>query len=433
MKTVAVLGSTGSVGTSALDVLSRLSSAQSQLAQYQVVAIGARSSVETLVDQAVAFSPNVIAIADSSKAQLLADRLSTHKLLDSTEILAGETAMAEAAQTADIVINAVAGFAGLPVTVAALKAGKRLGLANKESLIAAGPLVRRLVAASTGEILPVDSEHCAIHQCLHINKGACDTFNSSSTCDALSNGRASDTSSNGGSNNGGSSGDASDTSLASVVLTASGGPFHRYTAEQLAKVTVTEALAHPTWKMGPKITIDSSTLMNKGLEVIEAHELFGVSYDDIEVVIHPQSIIHSMVTYHDGATIAQLSMPDMRLCIGYALAFPNRLGHQFGTIDWKTVQRFDFEPPNRTLFPCLNLAYNAGKSGETAPAWLNAANEIAVQAFLDGQIDWADIARVLSTMLDVWPGYEASDLASVIAVDAEARSATKRIVARNAR
>ena len=393
MKTVAVLGSTGSVGTSALDVLARLSSAQ-----YQVVAIGACSSVETLVDQAVAFSPNVIAIADSSKAQFLADRLSTRKLLDSTEILAGETAMAEAAQTADIVINAVAGFAGLPVTVAALKAGKRLGLANKESLISAGTLVRRLVAASTGEILPVDSEHCAIHQCLHVHGRAYDTLGN---------------------------GDAFRSNIASIVLTASGGPFHRYTAEQLVKVTVAEALAHPTWQMGPKITIDSSTLMNKGLEVIEAHELFGVPYDDIEVVIHPQSIIHSMVTYCDGATIAQLSMPDMRLCIGYALAFPNRWGHQFGDIDWKTVQRFDFEPPNRTLFPCLDLAYNAGKSGETAPAWLNAANEIAVQAFLDGQIGWSDIARVLSTMLDVWPGYEVSDLASVIAADAEARSATE--------
>src|SRR5207249_2550530 len=251
-----------------------------------------------------------------------------------------------------------------------LRAGRRLALANKESLIAGGPVVQRVRHAAGAELVPVDSEHCALHQCLRA----------------------------GGPNE-----------VARVVLTASGGPFRGRGRDELSGVTVEDALAHPTWNMGPKITVDSSTLMNKGLEVIEAHELFGLDYDCIEVIVHPQSVVHSMVEWTDGATIAQLSRPDMRLCIGYALAFPDRLAVAFGAIDWASLRRLDFEPPDLTAFPCLRLAYEAGRIGGTAPAWLNGANEVAVQAFLDGLIPWLVIAAVLNEVLQAHDGTSAED------------------------
>jgi 1-deoxy-D-xylulose-5-phosphate reductoisomerase len=285
-------------------------------------------------------------------------------------------------EPADVVINGVVGFAGLPVTIETLRAGKRLGLANKESLIAAGPLVQPLRATPGAELVPVDSEHCAVHQCLRS----------------------------------GSHGE-----IARIVLTASGGPFRGRTAEQLAGVTVEQALAHPTWSMGPKITIDSSTLMNKGLEVIEAHELFGVGYDEIEVVVHPQSVVHSMAEFSDGSTIAQLSMPDMRLPIGYALGYPHRIATSFGRIDWATLRRLDFEPPDLATFRCLSLAYEAGRVGGTAPAWLSASNEVAVEAFLDGLISWNQIADVSVVVLDAHDGAIPATVDDVIAADAEAR------------
>ena len=381
MRSVAVLGSTGSVGTQTLDIL------EAGRDQYRVTALGANRSVEALARQARCFRPDVVALADPAGADALAELLPS-----GTRLLAGAAAMADAAETADTVINGVVGFAGLPVTLAALRAGKRLGLANKESLIAAGPVVRRARAAPGAEIIPVDSEHCAVHQCLRANRLP--------------------------------------EQVAAIVLTASGGPFRGRTREQLESVTVAEALAHPTWQMGPKITVDSSTLMNKGLEVIEAHELFGVRYDRIDVVVHPQSVVHSMVTFCDGATIAQLSMPDMRQCIGYALAYPRRLEAAFGAIDWAELRRLDFEPPDREAFACIDLAYEAGRAGETAPAWLNAANEVAVQAFLDGRIAWADIASLLAEALSSWPGDPADDTAAVLAADAEARRVAGGILER---
>jgi 1-deoxy-D-xylulose-5-phosphate reductoisomerase len=298
--------------------------------------------------------------------------------------------MVDAALTADIVINGVVGFAGLPVTMAALENGRRLGLANKESLISAGPVVKRAWATPGAELIPVDSEHCAVHQCLRANDDR--------------------------------------ERIQTVVLTASGGPFRGRTLADLDSVTIDEALAHPTWSMGPKITVDSSTLMNKGLEVIEAHELFDIDYDDIDVVVHPQSIVHSMVTYTDGATIAQLSLPDMRLCIGYALAYPDRLTEPFGAIDWTELSRLDFEPPDRAAFRCLDLAFDAGRAGQTAPAWLNAANEVVVQAFLDGAVGWVDIAAVLAASLDRWPGMSASDVDVVMECDRTAREVTRRVI-----
>ena len=370
-----MLGSTGSIGTQTLDIV------VARPDRYEVVAIGAARSVDLLVEQAERFRPPVVAIADASLASELVDRVPV-----GTEVLAGGSALAEAASTAEVVVNGVVGFAGLPVTLAALESGRRLCLANKESLIAAGPVVRAARNTPGAELLPVDSEHCAVHQCLR--------------------------------------GDDGRGVVDRVVLTASGGPFRGRSSEELAEVTIEEALAHPTWSMGPKVTIDSSTLMNKGLEVIEAHELFDVEYDRIDVVVHPQSIVHSMVTFVDGTTMAQLSRPDMRLCIGYALAYPDRLDLPFGTIDWSEASRLDFEPPDRTSFPCLDLAFAAGRLGATAPAWLNAANEVVVAAFLEGGLPWARIPEVLADVLEGWPGLEADSVEAVLDADARAREAT---------
>ncbi|MCB1013876.1 MAG: 1-deoxy-D-xylulose-5-phosphate reductoisomerase, partial [Acidimicrobiales bacterium] len=267
--------------------------------------------------------------------------------------------------------------------------------ANKESLIAAGPVVARARTTPGAELVPVDSEHCAVHQCLRANDHP--------------------------------------ERLARIVLTASGGPFRGRTRADLADVTVDDALAHPTWSMGPKITVDSSTLMNKGLEVIEAHELFGAAYDHIEVVVHPQSIVHSMVEFTDGATIAQLSLPDMRLPIGYALAYPDRIATPFGRIEWAELGRLDFEPPDHDAFPCLGLAYEAGRAGETAPAWLNAANEVAVAAFLQGRIPWVGIADVLKATLDRHDGTRATSADVVIDVDRRARDAARDVIERTYR
>ncbi len=369
---VAVLGSTGSIGTQTLDIIAAMPD------EFDVVALGAARSVDQLVKQAEAFRPQVVAVADPVRAAEVAARLPV-----GTEVLAGSDALADAARSADVVVNGVVGFAGLPVTLAALTAGRRLGLANKESLIAAGPVVRSAWSTPGAELLPVDSEHCAIHQCLRAN-------------------------------------DVGER-VAGIVLTASGGPFRGMSPQDLASVTVDGALAHPTWSMGPKVTVDSSTLMNKGLEVIEAHELFGVDYDDIDVVVHPQSIVHSMVTFSDGATVAQLSHPDMRLCIGYTLSYPDRLDLPFGAIDWADAMRLDFEPPDRRAFPCLDLAFAAGRMGETAPAWLSAANEVAVEAFLAGELAWMGIAEVLTGALEAWPGGQADGVEAVLDADRRAR------------
>jgi 1-deoxy-D-xylulose-5-phosphate reductoisomerase len=379
MTRLAVLGSTGSIGTQTLDI------ARAAPDRFKVVALGAARSVERLAEQAREFRPDVVAIADASLAADLARAVPA-----GVSVIAGAEALADASRSADVVVNGVVGFAGLGVTLAALESGVRLGLANKESLIAGGPVVQRARRTPGAELIPVDSEHCALHQCLRANDNP--------------------------------------DRVHRLVLTASGGPFRGRTSEQMASVTVAEALAHPTWSMGPKITIDSSTLMNKGLEVIEAHELFGTPYDRIEVVVHPQSIVHSMVTYSDGATIAQLSNPDMRLCIGYALAYPDRLDVAYGPIDWGALRRLDFEPPDLDTFRCLSLAFAAGRHGELAPAWLNAANEVAVDAFLQGVIGWNDIAAVLSASLDGYDGAAADTVDAVLDADARARDAARRVI-----
>ena len=383
MKTVSLVGSTGSIGTQAAEVIGADPGA------YRVVAIGAASSIETLAVQAARLRPERVALADPARAHELAARLPP-----GVELLVGSDALAEIATAADVVVNGVVGFAGLPVTLAALQAGRRLALANKESLIAGGPVVQAARATPGAEIVPVDSEHCAIHQCLRAVLGEKEMAALPHSPSPL---------------------------VTRIVLTASGGPFRGRHQQSLAEVTVAEALAHPTWKMGPKITIDSSTLMNKGLEVIEAHELFGIGYDAIEVVVHPQSIVHSMIETTDGATLAQLSLPDMRLPIGYALAYPDRLRVPFGVIDWARMGPLEFEAPDREAFPCLELAYQAGRAGGAAPAWLNGANEVAVAAFLDGRIRWVDIPAVISAALDECHAPVPSTVADVLDADRSGR------------
>ena len=379
--TVAVLGSTGSIGTQTLDIVA------ARPDDFNVVALGAARSADLLVEQAATFRPRVVAVADPDVAVDVATRVPA-----GIEVLSGPESLAEAAVVADVAVNGIVGFAGLPVTLAVLEAGNRLALANKESLIAAGPVVRRARQTPGAELLPVDSEHCAIHQCMRANDNP--------------------------------------ERVDRIVLTASGGPFRGRSLSDLESVTVEDALDHPTWSMGPKITVDSSTLMNKGLEVIEAHELFGTGYDQIDVVVHPQSIVHSMVTFTDGATIAQLSLPDMRLCMGYALAYPDRLDLPFGEVDWADLNRLDFEMPDRRAFPCLDLAYAAGRLGETAPAWLSAANEVAVESFLAGDLAWTAIAEVLAEVLDSWPGGVADSVEAVLDADRRSREATSMLVAR---
>ena len=376
MKRVAIAGSTGSIGTQTLDVIA------ADAERFRLVGLGIGRSVDELIDQAKRFRPEIVAVADVSLHQQV------RAALPGVTIVADPADMVD---PADIVVNAVVGFAGLGVTVRTLASGKRLALANKESLIAAGPVVQPLRATPGAELIPIDSEHCALHQCLRSSAAA-------------------------------------DREVSRLLLTASGGPFRGRHAAELADVTVDQALAHPTWSMGPKITIDSSTLMNKGLEVIEAHELFGVAYDQIDVVVHPQSIVHSMVEFTDGSTIAQLSQPDMRLPIGYALAYPDRIGTPFGRIEWADLRRLDFEEPDRATFSCLNLAYHAGRRGGAAPAWLSAANEVAVDAFLGGRLRWPDIAAVCASALDEFVDLPIATVDDVIAADRRSRQVAAELV-----
>ncbi len=381
MRTVSLMGSTGSIGTQALDVM------RGEPERFAVHALAAQRSVAQLVAQAAEFRPSLVVIGERGLYEQVRDGVPP-----GTEVLVGTEGMVAAARGADVVLNAVVGFAGLPVTMAALEAGKLLALANKESLIAGAPVVQKARRTPGAEIVPVDSEHCALHQCLASLRGTTD--------------------------------------VARLLLTASGGPFRDWPSEQLDQVTVSDALAHPTWSMGPKITIDSSTLMNKGLEVIEAHELFGVDYDRIGIVVHPQSVVHSMVELRDGSTLAQLSAPDMRLPIGYALGWPDRAATAFGALDWSRAQTLTFEPPNRSVFPCIDLAYAAGRCGGSAPAWLSAANEVAVDAFLAGALGWTGIAEVVDETLAGWVDDHADDVEAVLAADAEARARAREIVGR---
>ena len=371
MKRIAILGATGSIGTQALEV----AAAHEDLA---VVGLAAGSDVDGLVAAARATGAEALALADPAAAARAATELGR-------PVLAGPEALVAVidACAPDVVLNAVVGAAGLEASLATLERGLDLALANKESLVAGGELVLAASRAGGGAILPVDSEHSALLQCL---------------------------------------GEIPRDQVASLVITASGGPFRGRTRAQLEGIAVDEALAHPTWAMGAKITIDSATLMNKGLEVIEAHMLFGLPYRQIEVVVHPQSIVHGMARLRDGALLAHLGHPDMRVPISYALTHPDRAAVPTRPLDWSEALSLDFEPPDRATFGCLRLAIEAGEAGGTAPAVLNAANEEAVAAFLAGRIGFLDIEALVADALAHVEPAPLETLAVVRAADAAARS-----------
>jgi 1-deoxy-D-xylulose-5-phosphate reductoisomerase len=351
-KRIVVLGSTGSIGTQTLEVANHLGRS------FDVVGLSAYLSSEMgrLCEQVREFKPRAVAVRDEKQARLIRGQTGLKRVWSGEEGLVRLAGM----EPCDIVVNGISGAAGLAPTLAAIKAGKRLALANKESLVVAGEVVMPLVRKHKAELIPVDSEHSAIFQCL---KGE------------------------------------PTKSVKRLILTASGGPFRRVAGHRLRHMTPAHALKHPTWSMGRKITIDSATLMNKGLEIIEAHWLFGLDGGKIDVLIHPQSIIHSMVEFLDGAILAQASLPDMRLPIQYALTYPERMPSPVGICDLAGIKRLTFHPPNPRKFPCLRLAYEALRVGGTMPAVLNAANEVAVYAFLEERIGFHEIPRVIARAL----------------------------------
>ena len=370
---IALLGSTGSIGVQALDVIERAAPGE-----LEVVALSAAESWETVLEQARDHGVRRVAISDPDAAARASEAWTDGKVLSGPEGLVELITECDC----DMVLNAIVGSAGLVPTVAALGEGIDLALANKESLVVGGELVMALAQATGAAIIPVDSEHSAIHQLLAAERPG--------TVDRL-------------------------------VITASGGPFRGCTARELAEVTVEQALAHPTWAMGGKITIDSATLMNKGLEVIEAHHLFGTPYDQIDVVVHPQSIVHSLIQLCDGATMAHLGYPDMRVPISYALHHPERVDVPVAPLDLVALGSLSFEAPDAETFACLRLAREAAEAGGTAPCTLNAANEIAVHAFLAGRLRFLDIAAVIESTLQALPARAIHSFDSLADADAQAR------------
>jgi 1-deoxy-D-xylulose-5-phosphate reductoisomerase len=388
MKGLTVLGSTGSIGVSTLDVVARHPD------KYRIVALTANQDVEAMLAQCGRFEPKIAVMADTKSADLLVKGLSERGI--STEVFSGLRGLeiAAAIPEAEIVMAAIVGAAGLLPALAAVRAGKRLLLANKEALVVAGSLFMSEVVAHGAEILPIDSEHNAVFQCLPpIGEG-----------ELIAGG------------------------VKRILLTASGGPFRNTPLEQLANVTPSQACAHPNWDMGRKISVDSATMMNKGLEVIEAHWLFGAAADEIEVVLHPQSIIHSMVEYIDGSVLAQLGNPDMRTPIAHALAWPERIGSGVDSLDLFQVARLDFVQPDLHRYPCLRLAYQAIQAGGTASVVLNAANEVAVEAFLSDRLAFIDIARVVDETLQRSSVEKAEDLDTLLAIDKQGRAIAEQVV-----
>jgi len=387
---VTVLGSTGSIGKSTLDVLAR------HPARFRAVALTANRDVEALAAQCVSVRPDYAVMADAAAAAALRTRLAAlglpTRVLQGTEGLCAVCELPEARY----VMAAIVGAAGLMPTLAAARAGKRVLLANKEALVMAGPLFMAAVRAGGAEVLPIDSEHNAVFQCLPPRFGA--------GLEAIG--------------------------VRRILLTASGGPFRSTPLEDLGSVTPEQACAHPNWSMGRKISVDSATMMNKGLEVIEAHWLFGADLDRIDVVLHPQSVVHSLVEYTDGSVLAQLGNPDMRTPIAHALGWPERLDSGVPSLKLVDVGRLDFEAPDDHRFPCIGLAYAALRQGGAAPAVLNAANEVAVQAFLDGRLAFMAIPEVIDEVLGGVPATAPPDLDALLAVDGEARQRAARVVAK---
>ncbi len=377
MKSIAILGSTGSIGCNTLKTIEHLK-------DFRVVALAAGSNTDVLAEQVVKFHPLLVAVKDDACAEILLGKLSGSKI-PIPKILTGEEGLIAVAthDEAEIIVSATVGAVGFVPTLRALEAGKRVALANKETLVMAGELMTKAARESGAEILPVDSEHNALHQCLR---------------------------------------GESVTEVKRLILTASGGPFRTKSKTEIENATRAEALNHPNWKMGDKITIDSATLMNKGLEVIEARWLFDFAADEISVIVHPQSVVHSMIEMVDGSVIAQLGVTDMKHAIQYALTFPERKAGCLEPLDFRKFSTLTFEEPDLEKFPCLALAYKALRIGGTMPAVLNAANEIAVQAFLDNKIRLSDIPRIIESVMDEHEPQSASSLEAILKADDFARN-----------
>lgn len=378
-KHIAILGSTGSIGTQTLDV------ARANADKLTVEVLTAGHNADLLIKQAREFKPNAVVIADETKYEQVKQALAD---LD-VKVWTGAKAIEDAAQmsSVDTVVTAMVGYVGLSSTIKAIEAGKNIALSNKETLVVAGELITNLVAKHKVRVTPVDSEHSAIFQCL-----------------------------------------VGEPDVEKLIITASGGPFRTKSIDELRTVTPQQALKHPNWNMGAKITIDSATMMNKGLEVIEAHWLFGIPYEQIEVTVHPQSIIHSMVQFVDGSVKAQMGLPDMRLPIQYALSYPDRWPSTFGRIDFKNQQPLTFEAPNLEKFRCLALAYEALGKGGNMPAIMNAANEVAVAAFLKERIGFLDIANVVERTMHTVSFIEKPTYDDYVATDKEARKYAEGLV-----
>ena len=378
-KKIAILGSTGSIGTQALQVIDE----HSEL--YEAYIITANNSVGKLVEQARKYQPEAVVIANEIHYSTVRDALADLPI----KVYAGADALCEVVQddNVDIVLASMVGFAGLRPTISAIKAGKMIALANKETLVVAGGLINNLITQYKVPVIPVDSEHSAIFQCLEPGNR-----------------------------------------IEKILLTASGGPFRRFSKEELKSVTKAQALAHPTWNMGDKITIDSATLMNKGFEVIEAKWLFGLTPEQIEVVVHPQSVIHSMVQFEDGAVKAQLGVPDMRLPIQYAFSYPQRLNASFDRLDFKKIKEFTFEQPDTDRFPCLALAYEALRRGGNMPCIVNAANEIVNRAFIEDKISYNKISEIISLSMEKIPFSNNSSLETYLDTDRETRKYAKSLI-----
>lgn len=378
-KRICILGSTGSIGCQALDVIEEHNDL------YEAYVLTANNSVDKLIAQARKFKPEVVVIANELHYATVKDALADLPI----KVFAGAEALCQVVEddNVDIVLASMVGFAGLRPTISAIKAKKVIALANKETLVVAGELINRLAAEHQVPILPVDSEHSAIFQCLEPGNR-----------------------------------------IEKILLTCSGGPFRTFSQERLAKVTKNDALAHPTWNMGAKITIDSATLMNKGFEVIEAKWLFGVNPDQIQVVVHPQSVIHSMVQFEDGAVKAQLGVPDMRLPIQYAISYPRRLKSSFDRVDFFQMKDLTFERPNTDKFRCLALAYDALSKGGNMPCIVNAANEIANRAFIDDRIAFTKISEIIEKTMNHISFSTATELEDFLQTDDEARRYARELI-----
>jgi len=390
MQAITLLGSTGSIGISTLDVLSQ------HVDKYRVYALTANRSVDKLFEQCQQFKPEIAVMLDTQAADALAKKIADAGL--NVQVLSGEQALIAVAESeqVDYVMAAIVGAAGLMPTLAAARSGKHILLANKEALVMSGGLFMREVEANGATLLPVDSEHNAIWQCLPVGEQQQYHFDGKG--------------------------------IRRIILTASGGPFRDYSLADLEHVTPEQAVAHPNWSMGQKISVDSATMMNKGLEVIEAHHLFGLPIEQIEVVLHRQSIIHSMVDYVDGSVLAQMGNPDMRTPIANALAWPQRIDSGVEPLDLVKVGRLDFSPADHQHFPCLPLAYQALEAGGTSTAILNAANEVAVEAFLQKQITFTKIPQIIAQVLSAISPSDGDTLEQVLADDQQARILANKFI-----